>query len=86
MLYVEDNAIVEKFSTDLLSGVALQLESGLRLWEGYDDDSVSWDIFRENAMPSASITLTYRIQQMTSISQERCNFGFIFWTWFSYKG
>ena len=71
MLYLEENSIVERnISTDLLSGVALQIESGLRLWEGYDDDSVSWKVFRENAAPSASITLAYRIQQMTSLSEE----------------
>ena len=71
MLYLEDHSLVERnISTDLLSGVALQIESGFRLWEGYEDDSASWKLFRENAIPSASITLAYRTQQMTSLSEE----------------
>lgn len=58
------------FQTDLLSGVALQLEAGFRLWDGIDDDDVSWQQFRKNATPSASITIAYRSQQITSISSE----------------
>ena len=58
------------FQTDLLSGVALQLEAGFRLWDGIDDDDVSWQQFRKNATPSLSITIAYRTQQMTSMSSE----------------
>jgi hypothetical protein len=56
------------FSTDLYSGVALQLESGFRLWDGVEDENVSWTQFRKNATPSASLTFAYRTQQITSMS------------------